>query len=112
MDFTSADRSSSLELALRAKRRLSESYSSDRSQDFLHRVSLGLFASLRIQYLLVLRDTTHLRYNFHNSHCILVVAFSSFLGDGRSFSAFCLVVRQPCDVGTNTYLLPYIPIRF
>ena len=60
-------------------RRLSERYSSNRSQDFASG-SPEPFASLRIQQLRVLRDKIHLRYNFHNSHCILVVAFSAILG--------------------------------
>ena len=38
--------------------------------------------------------------------------FLFFLVNGRSFPAFRSVVRQPCDAGTNTYLLLYIPIRF
>ena len=33
-------------------------------------------------------------------------------GNDRSFSAFCLVVRQPYDAGTNTYPLLYIPFLF
>ena len=47
----------------------------------------------------------------HN-HRIFVVAFSSFLVNGRSFSAFCSFVRQSYDAGTNTYHLLEIPIRF
>ena len=50
------------------------------SQDFLHRVSSGLFFSLRNQCFRVLRDATQLWYKFHNSHSILVVAISSFVG--------------------------------
>ena len=57
-----------------------ESYSSDRSQAFSHRVSPRLFYSLGSQCFRVLRDATQLWYNFHNSHSILVVAFSSFMG--------------------------------
>ena len=52
-----------------------------------------------------------LSYSFHNSHSILVVAFSSILVNARSLSAFCSVVRQPNHAGTNSYLLLYIPIR-
>ena len=44
-----------------------------------------------------------MRYNSHKSHCIFVVAFSFFGENGRSFSALCLVVRQPHDAGTNTH---------
>ena len=40
----------------------------------------GWFASLRNQCFRVLRDATQLWYNFHNSHSILVVAFSSCVG--------------------------------
>ena len=85
------------------QRRLSESYSSNRSQDFLHRVSPGLFSSLRNQCFRVLRDATRLWFNFHNSHSILVVAFSFFCGNSSLSLAFCLVVHQPYDAGTNTY---------
>ena len=46
----------------------------------VHRVSPGLFSSLRNQCFRVLRDATQLWYNFHNSHSILVVAFSSSVG--------------------------------
>ena len=59
---------------------MSEPYLSNRSQDFLHRVSPGLFASLRNERIRVFRDATQLWYNFHNSHSILVVAFFSFVG--------------------------------
>ena len=57
------------------------------------------------------------RHNTSERHILtLGTAFLSslslFLVNGRSFSAFCLVVRQPYDAGTNTYPLPYIPIRF
>ena len=62
------------------KRRLSESYSSNRPQDSLHRVSPGMCSSLRNQCFRVLRDATQFWYNFHNSHSIIVVAFSSFVG--------------------------------
>ena len=62
------------------KRGLSEPYFSNRSQDFLHRVSPGLFASLRNQRIRVLRGATQLWYNFHHSHSVLVIAFSSFVG--------------------------------
>ena len=62
------------------KRRLSEPYFSNWSKDFLHEVSLGLFASLRNQRIRVLRDAIHLWYICHNSHSIFVVAFSSFVG--------------------------------
>ena len=54
--------------------------SSNRSQYFLHRVSPRLFSYLRKQRIRVLRDATQLRYNFHNSHRVLVVAFSSCVG--------------------------------
>ena len=46
----------------------------------VHRVSPGLFSSLRNQCFRVLREATQLWYNFHNSHSILVVAFSSSVG--------------------------------
>ena len=59
---------------------LSEPYFSLRSQDFSHRVSPGLLASLRNQRIRVLRDATQLWYNFDNSNSIIVVAFSSFVG--------------------------------
>ena len=62
------------------QRRLSEPYFSTWSQDFLHRVCRGLFASFRNQRIRVFRDATQLWYNFHSSHSVLVVAFSSFLG--------------------------------
>ena len=39
-----------------------------------------MFSSLRNQRFRVLRDATQLWYNFHNSHSILVVAVSSFVG--------------------------------
>ena len=39
-----------------------------------------LFVFLRIQCFRVLRDATQLWYIFHNSHSILVFAFSSFVG--------------------------------
>ena len=81
---------------------MSEPYFSNRSQDFLHRFSPGLFSSLRNQCFRVLRDATQLWYNFHNSHSILVVAFSSLVGKSSLSSAFCLVVHQPYDAGTNT----------
>ena len=58
-------------------RRLSEPYFSNRSQDSLQWVSRGLFSPLRNQCIRVLRDATQLRYNFHNSHSIPVVPFSS-----------------------------------
>ena len=61
-------------------RGVSESYFSNRSQDFLYRISPGLFASLRNLCFRVLRDATQLWYKFRNSHSILVVAFSSFVG--------------------------------
>ena len=61
-------------------RGLSEPYFSKRSQHFLHRVSPGLCAYLRYQRIRVLRDATQLWYNCHNSHSILVVAFSFFVG--------------------------------
>ena len=102
------------------QRRLSGSYSSIWSQDFLHRVSPGLFASLGIQELRVLRDATHLRYNFHNSHCIFVAAFSSYVGrHGRSFSAFHgrlfinLMVREQTLIAcfTSRFMFCGIDIR-
>ena len=55
--------------------RLSESYPSNWFQDFLHRVSPGLFSTSKNQCFRVLRDATQLWYNFH----IIVVVFSSFL---------------------------------
>ena len=61
---------------------------SNQSQDFLHRVCPGLLPSLRNQCFRVLRDTTHLRYNSHNCHCILVVACSSFSGMVLFFQLF------------------------
>ena len=60
-------------------RGLSESYSLIWFQDFLHRVSPGLFSSLRNQCFRVLRDATQMWYNFHKSHSILV-AFSTCAG--------------------------------
>ena len=60
-------------------RRLSESYSSNLSQDLLHRVSPILCSSLRNQCFRVLGDATQLWYNFHNSHSILVLVFFSFV---------------------------------
>ena len=39
-----------------------------------------MFSSLRNQCFRVFRDATQLWYYFHNSHSILVVAFSSFVG--------------------------------
>ena len=69
-------------------RRLCESYPSNWSQDFLHRVSPGLFSSLRIQCFRVLRDATQLWYSFHNSHSMFVVAFSSFVGMIALFRLF------------------------
>ena len=38
--------------------------------------------------LMKMRDTTHLRYRFNNSHCILVVGFSSFFGMVALFRLF------------------------
>ena len=61
-------------------RRLSEPYFSNQSQDFLHRVSPGLFASFRHQRIRVLREANQWWNNFHSSHSIFVVAFSSFVG--------------------------------
>ena len=61
-------------------RRLSEPYFSNWSQSLLHRVFRRLCASFRFQCFWVLRDATQLWYSFHNSHSILVVAFSSFVG--------------------------------
>ena len=58
---------------------------------------------MRNQCIRVLRDATQLWYTFHNSHSILVVVFSSCCGNSSLFRAFCLVVHQPYDAGTNTY---------
>ena len=61
-----------------------------------------LFSSLRNQCIRVLRDATHLRYNFHTGHSIIVFAFSSFVGIVAFLWLFCFVVRQH-DAETSTY---------
>ena len=86
------------------QRRLSESYSSNRSQDFLRRVSPGLFSSLRNQCFRVLRDL----FKFHNSHSIPVVAFFFLCNSGLSL-AFCVVVHQP---NGDKYLSPAFAASF
>ena len=58
----------------------------------MHRFSPELFASLRNQRIRVLRDATQLWYIFHQSHSMVVVAFSSFVGKSSLSVAFCLVV--------------------
>ena len=69
------------------------------------------FHSLRNQCIRVLRDATQLRYNFHNSHSIPVVPFSS-LGIASLSLALCLVVHQPYVAGTNTFLQLCNPFLF
>ena len=91
-------------------RRLCESYSSIWSQDILHRVSPGLFASLRIQCVRILRDATHLRYKFHNSLCILVVACSSFAGMVTLCRLFvCMFINL---IMREQLLIPCFTFRF
>ena len=76
------------------QRRLSESYSWNRSQD------------LRNQRIRVLRDATHLWYSFHNSYSIFVVAFSSFVGMVVFFWLFInLMMREQT-------LIPCLTTRF
>ena len=82
------------------------------SKTFCNRVSPGLFSSLRNQHIRVLRDASLLWYNFHSSHRILVVAFSSFVGMVALFWFFCLVVRQPYDAGKYTYPRHCNPFQF
>ena len=67
--------------------------------------------SFNNQCIRVLRDATQLWYNFHDSHRVLVVAFSSFAGMVAFLLAFCLVVHQTHDAGTNTCLQPYKPFH-
>ena len=64
------------------------------SQDFLHRVSL-------FENPVTLSLTRH-----YPSEFLFI------FGEWSLYSGFCLVVHQPYDAGTNTYLLLHIPIRF
>ena len=59
----------------------------------------------------VLRDAIQLCYNFHENHCILVVAFSS-CGNSCLSLAFCLVLHQPYDTRTNTgFASPFLVLE-
>ena len=62
----------------------------------------------RFQWFRVLRQTTQLWYNSHTSYSTFVVVFRF----ESSFSAFYLVVLQPCSAGTDTSPLLCIPIQF
>ena len=84
-------------------RRLSESYFSNKSQDFLHRVSPGLFASFRHQRIRVLREANQWWNNFHSSHSIFVVAFSSFVGIVAFLWLFVWLREQTFIVGFATH---------
>ena len=92
------------------QRRLRESYPLSWFQDFLHRVSLRL-STLRNECIWILWYTNQLWYTFRNSQSILVVAFSSFW-EVALFSAFYVVVHQPCNAETDTCLLTYNPFHF
>ena len=94
------------------ERRLSEPYSSNRSQDFLHRVSPSLFASFEnvVTPSPARHNPSEIQFPQWPLHFCRRFLFC--FGNGRSFSAFCLVVRQPYDAGTNTYPLLYIPFLF
>ena len=92
------------------KHRLSEQYFSNRSQDFLHRVSPGLF--------FIFEKPTHPSLARRNR---IVVQFSQqpphfcrrflfFLG--RVAFGFCLVVHQPHDAETNICHRLYSPFPF
>ena len=98
-------------------RGLGEPYFSNRSQDFLHQVSPGLFSSLRIQCFRVSREATQLWYNSHNSHSILVVVFSSLVGTVAFLWLFVwlfinLVMREQTLIPSFTSRFCFVEVTF
>ena len=76
------------------------SHASIQSRDFLPRVQLHL----------VTDNTIVIQFSHLPQHSCRRFLF--FFGNGRSFSAFCSVVRHLHDAGTNTYPLLYNPFHF